>query len=311
MEFSQYSDTLDLINAEQQVSEETGLSEDVDNTTTIFSRKKRTYSIEQLNVQENFNELMKTCEYSKLDGNDQSGFTPFHLAAKENNIDLIKLLVANGCDVDVVDADERQQTPLHKAAMFGHVESVKLLLENKADANRHDKNGHTPLQTAITYDGDVEVVKTLIKKTDLLQEDKNGQNPLHIAVKYHQVDVINLILNLEEGSGLVSKADEDGFTPFHLAVSLGHLDTVEIFLNNVKMIDITKTITIEKNVLHLAATTHNVALMSLLLTFKDASGLINQRINLIHNYALLFMKLPNTVNWAKSRCRWTRELWFA
>ena len=276
MEFSQYSDTLDLINAEQQVNEETGLSEDVDNATTIFSRKKRTYSIEQLNVQENFNELMKKCEYSKLDGNDQSGFTPFHHAAKENNIDLIKLLVANECDVNVVDADERQQTPLHKAAMFGHVESIKLLLENKADANRHDNNGHTPLQTAIIYGGDIEVVKTLIEKTDLLKEDKSGQNALHIAVNYHQVDVINLILNLEEGSVLISKADEDGFTPFHLAVSLGHLDTVEIFLNKVRTIDITKTITIEKNVLHLAATTHNVALMSLLLTFKDASGLINQ-----------------------------------
>ena len=57
MEFSQYSDTIDLINSEQQINEET---EDVESA-AIFSRKKRTYSVEQLNVQENFNELMKTC----------------------------------------------------------------------------------------------------------------------------------------------------------------------------------------------------------------------------------------------------------
>ena len=277
MEFSQYSvsDTVGLIQ-EQQINEEIELSEDVDSAAAIFSRKKRTYSIEQLNVQENFNELMKTCEYSKLDGNDQSGFTPFHHAAKENNIDLIKLLVANGCDVNVVDADEKQQTPLHKAAMFGHVESIKLLLENNADANQCDNDGNTPLQTAVIYGGDIQVVKTLIEKTDLLKENKNGQNSLHIAVTYHQVDVINLILNHEQGPALISKADEDGFTPLHVAVSLGHLDTVENFLNKLGTIDITKTITIGKNVLHLAATTHNVALMALLLKFKDASELINQ-----------------------------------
>ena len=62
-----------------------------------------------------------------FDGSDQSGITPIHDTASENKIDL---LVSNGCDINAVDGEVRQQTPLHKAVMFGHVESVKLLLEN-------------------------------------------------------------------------------------------------------------------------------------------------------------------------------------
>ena len=159
--------------------------------------------------------------------------------------------------------------------MFGHMESIKLLLENKANANQCDSDGNTPLQTAILYGSDIQVVKILIEKTDLLKENKKGQNALYIAVKYHQVDVINLILDHEQGAVLISKADEDGFTPLHLAVSLGHLDTVENFLNKLRS-DITKTVTNGKNLLHLAATTHNVTLMALLLKLNDVSGLVNQ-----------------------------------
>ena len=272
MEFNQYFDTIELI-SEQQNNEDSWLSNN-EETPRIFSRKKRSYTIEQMNAEENFKEQMEKLEYSELDGNNQSGFTPFHHAAKENHIDLVTLLVNSGCDINAVDADERQQTPLHKAAMFGHVESIKLLLENKANANLRDKNGYTPLQTAIIYGGDIQVVKMLLEKTDLMNTDKNEQNILHTAVKYHQVDAISLILNREYGTLLISKADKDGFTPLHLAVSLGQLDTVESFLK--LRIDITKTITKGKNILHLAATTDNVAVMTLLLKLKDVSSLINQ-----------------------------------
>lgn len=261
MELDQYTDAVNLIN-EEQISEEAVLNDDVDKA--IFSRKKKSYSVEHLAIdaQENPNEL-----------NDRSRFTELHQAAKENNTDLIQQLVSNGCDVNA--ADEGEQTPLHKAAMCGHVESVQLLLENQADANQCDSDGDTPLQTAIIYGGDIRVVETLIEKTDLLKEDNDSENVLHVAVKYHQVDIINLILDHEQVAVLICNVNKDGLTPFHLAVSLGHLDTVENFLNKLS-IDITTTTTQGKNVLHLAATTNDVPLMVLLLKLKDISGLINQ-----------------------------------
>ena len=260
MELDQYTDAINLIN-EQEISEQTGVDDNLDSAT--FSRKKMTYSVEQLDVQKT-NELK-----------DQSGLMALHQAAQENNTDYIQELVSIGCDVNAVDANGGQQTPLHKATMYGHKKSVKLLLENNADANQCDENGYTPIQTAIIYGGDFQVIEALIEKTDLLKEDNIGQNILHVAVRFHQVHVINLILGHEQVSALISNVDEGGFTPFHLAVSLGHLDTVESFLNKLS-IDITTTVTNGKNALHLAATTNNLALMVLLLKIKDASCLINQ-----------------------------------
>ena len=260
MELDQYTDAIKLIN-EQEISKQTGVDDNLDSAT--FSRKKMTYSVEQLDVQKT-NELK-----------DRSGFTALHQAAQENNTDYIQELVSIGCDVNAVDANGGQQTPLHKATMYGHKKSVKLLLENNADANQCDENGYTPIQTAIIYGGDFQIVEMLIEKTDLLKEDNIGQNILHVAVRFHQVDVINLILSHEQVSALISNVDKDGFTPFHLAVSLGHLDTVESFLNKLS-IDITTTVTNGKNVLHLAAATNNLALMVLFLKIKDASCLINQ-----------------------------------
>ena len=266
MELDQYTDAINLIN-EQEISEETVINDNVNSPT--FSRKKMAYSLEQLDVQ-------KTTEPK-----DQSGFTALHQAAQENNTDYIQELVSIGCDVNAVDATGGQQTPLHKAAMYGHKKSVKLLLENNANANQCDKNGYTPIQTAIFYGGDFQVIEALIEKTDLLKEDNNGQNILHAAVRFHQVDVIDLILSHEQVSALISNVNEDGFTPLHLAVSLGHLDTVESFLNKLS-IDITTTVTNGKNVLHFAAMTNNLALTVLLLKIKDASCLINQPDSLLN-----------------------------
>ena len=81
MEFKQYSDTIELI-SEQQNNEDFWVS-DIEEAPRIFSRKKRSYTIEQMTAEENFSEQMKKLEYSNLDGNNQSGFTPFHHAAKE------------------------------------------------------------------------------------------------------------------------------------------------------------------------------------------------------------------------------------
>ena len=260
MELDQYTDAINLIN-EQEISEQTRVDDNLDSAT--FSRKKMTYSVEQLDGQ-------KTNEPK-----DQSGLMALHQAAQENNTDYIQELVSIGCDVNAVDANGGQQTPLHKATMYGHKKSVKLLLENNADANQCDENGYTPIQTAIIYGGDFQIVEMLIEKTNLLKEDNNGQNILHIVVRFHQVDIINLILSHEQVSALISNINKDRFTPFHLAVSLGYLDTVESFLNKLS-IDITTTVTNGKHVLHLAAATNNLALMVLLLKIKDASCLINQ-----------------------------------
>ena len=243
------------------------------------SRCRTPLSMEQLTVQDKLQALMKTIDYSKLDGRSQSGFTMLHHAAKEDRPDIIEFLVNSGCDITV--GDDEGQTPLHKAAMFGNVESVKLLLEKGADANKVDNSGHTPLHIAIITGGDMEVVSTLVTKSDLRITKDDGQHALHLAIRYHKIDSIDLMLKHKQASELLTATCIYGYTPLHLAVSLGHLDTVERLLKDQKpnVLKVTKQ---GRTLLHLAAVTNNGAILPFLLDLQGTATLVNKPDESLH-----------------------------
>ena len=237
------------------------------------TRSRITLSADQLIFQGRLQDLMKTIDYSELDGRSQSGFTMLHYAAKDNKPEIIEFLVSSGCDINPGDDDE--QTPLHKAAIFGGVESIQLLLEKGADVDKVDNNGHTPLHVAIISGGDTKVVKTLLTKADVQIATKGGQNALHLAIEHHKVKCIDLILNHRQASKVVIATCNYGYTPLHLAVSLGHLDTVERLLENQKP-NVFKTTNQGKSLLHLAAATSNGAILPFLLNLEDTVDLVNK-----------------------------------
>ena len=219
-------------------------------------------------------ELMKTIDYSNLDGRSQSGFTMLHHAAKEDRPDIIEFLVNAGCDINV--GDDEGQTPLHKAAMFGNAESVKLLLEKGADVNKVDNSGHTPLHIAIITGGDVEVVSTLLTKANILIKNNDGQNALHLAITYQKVDSIDLLLKHRQASEVTAaNCNYKYYTPLHLAVRLGHLDTVERLLKD-QTPNIFKITKQGRTILHFAAATNNGAILPFLLDLQGTVSLINK-----------------------------------
>ena len=59
-----------------------------------------------------------------------SNDSPLHIAVKNNNIDLVKMLLESQCDVHAVNAEG--QTPLQLATQTGNTEMVALLLQHGA-----------------------------------------------------------------------------------------------------------------------------------------------------------------------------------
>lgn len=75
--------------------------------------------------------------------------TPLHSAAAARQLEIARVLLAHGADVNARQADSGF-TPLHEAAANGDLELAKLLLEKGADINARMKDGQTPLASALS-----------------------------------------------------------------------------------------------------------------------------------------------------------------
>ncbi|MHB1000690.1 MAG: ankyrin repeat domain-containing protein [Armatimonadota bacterium] len=90
---------------------------------------------------------------------DKSGATPLHYASSSGRIDLIKLLIGKGANIDARKPDG--VAPLHIAASAGRLEAVQFLIDSKADVNAVDLAGRTPLSISMEKQN-VDVIKILL-----------------------------------------------------------------------------------------------------------------------------------------------------
>lgn len=105
------------------------------------------------------NENLKTTEYlikeAKADVNQPSAHahtTPLHEAVNINNISIVKILLENQAQLDLV--DHENETPLHYAARKGNVEMIKLLMKkgaNKDIWNKSLKKAEALVDESIRY----------------------------------------------------------------------------------------------------------------------------------------------------------------
>ncbi|XP_068442263.1 protein phosphatase 1 regulatory subunit 12A isoform X1 [Clinocottus analis] len=98
----------------------------------------------------------------------KSGGTALHVAAAKGYVEVLKLLIQTGYDVNIKDFDG--WTPLHAASHWGKQEACRILVENLCDMDLINKMGQTALDVA---DEDVlGYLEELQKKQTLLIVDK-------------------------------------------------------------------------------------------------------------------------------------------
>nr|5AQ9_A Chain A, OFF7_DB08V4 [synthetic construct]5AQ9_C Chain C, OFF7_DB08V4 [synthetic construct] len=140
-------------------------------------------------------------------------------AARAGQDDEVRILMANGADVNA--ADNTGTTPLHLAAYSGHLEIVEVLLKHGADVDASDVFGYTPLHLA-AYWGHLEIVEVLLKNgADVNAMDSDGMTPLHLAAKWGYLEIVEVLL--KHGAD-VNAQDKFGKTPFDLADDNGNDD---------------------------------------------------------------------------------------
>lgn len=132
------------------------------------------------------------------DPNPKTGATPLHVAAAKGYLDVIKIVLQCGADVDKQDVDG--WTPLHAAAHWGQREAAQILVENHTDMEAKNYVGQTAFDVA---DGDMykfleelkqkqnkeEVMNRRQAKMKLEVLDKNADNETPSKVKKVELEI--------------------------------------------------------------------------------------------------------------------------
>lgn len=117
------------------------------------------------------------------------GFTALHLAAFFGKTVIAKALIDAGADPGVVSANEMHVQPLHSAAAGRHIEICRLLIAAGADVNAKQRHGFTPLHAAAQH-GDVELVELLLSAgADPAITKDDGGTPADTAEAEGHIDV--------------------------------------------------------------------------------------------------------------------------
>jgi uncharacterized protein len=119
---------------------------------------------------------------TRLNSKNLAGETPLMLAAINNQLELAKVLIGRGADVN-----KQGWTPLHYAATRGHREMMRLLLENEAYIDSESENGTTPLMMAAYYASPLAVKLLLEEGADPTLVNSANISALDMALsKDHQ-----------------------------------------------------------------------------------------------------------------------------
>ena len=121
---------------------------------------------------------------------DHRGNYPIHEAAKKCDLDIIKLLVEKGADIDI--QDENGNTPLNLAVLAGKPELVYYFIDMGADVNKKNKNGRAPIHQA-AIKGNEEIVYALLDADcDYACTDNDGYTPMNVAMIRQKGNIVEI-----------------------------------------------------------------------------------------------------------------------
>lgn len=149
----------------------------------------------------------------------------FAVAIEDDDLDKVRALLDSGLAADTpIEYGESSETPLMKAAREGTVEIGKLLIARGADVNAKDGENSTALEAAISRDQTAMVALLLEAKADPNSVNKYMQSALSNAAAAGNLELTEMLLKAKakpELPGLV-------LTPMMFGAFAGNGDLIRL-----------------------------------------------------------------------------------
>jgi ankyrin repeat protein len=151
---------------------------------------------------------------------------PIQVAAATGNIEIARLLLEAGADINSGDSDN--STALGVAAMRQQGEMVAFLIEQGANVNHRDRKADCPLSFAV-YGRDEAIIQQLLDAgADLYFRSPDGRTLLHIA---SERGVSGFVEHLLENGADIEAQSADGGTALGYAAMGGQAEIVRLLLD--------------------------------------------------------------------------------
>uniref|UniRef100_A0A8C4IKN7 Ankyrin repeat and death domain containing 1B n=1 Tax=Dicentrarchus labrax TaxID=13489 RepID=A0A8C4IKN7_DICLA len=268
--------------AEQKIENEEGLNimhcAAINNNTDIVQ-----YIVDDLQMKE-------------LDKDDQSGHRPFALAAEHGCVEMLDMLIGP-YNMATMKPNKRGDTPLHLAARNNHLDALQLLLQSFDIRDAVNMDGETALYQAadngqegcvlalleagcdpniltnskcsalhsVSEKGDTSLVQLLLEykanpdfKNQVCKHKLDA--PLHLAVRNSHIAVIHSLL---KAGCDINVTDKRSQTAMHLAAELARTEVVEMVLKS--GLDLTLRDRQDKTALGVAARADEVIIVDMII----------------------------------------------
>lgn len=180
-------------------------------------------------------ELVKFLIEKGADANakDENGYTPLHEAAFFNRPSAVEELILKKAKIDeACNVEVNGYTTLRIAIVMNHLNIVKILVKAGADVNKRSHTGGVPLHTAtFALKCDDEIVKFLIAEgANVNASAGNGSTVLMNACIIGRRETVKILV--QAGADVNTAHPENGQTALHCAAYRGHSECAKILLDN-------------------------------------------------------------------------------
>jgi len=208
-----------------------------------YHRNQYTYPILTAVKKSNYQIAKILIESSTLNINAQTHNelnTALHIAAKRGSVEIAKLMLDSGININVQRLD--MKTALHLVVLYCDYTMATFLIDNGADINKPDDKGMSPLCTACSK-GDLEMIKLLCTNyANIYQADNNGRMAIfhacmawygidYVFVKNNnRIDTVRFLLDQTPDHN-IDLSDSNGQSVLFYACGSGRLDIVKLLID--------------------------------------------------------------------------------